>query len=92
MWAEQQGGALLLGGNSSSSYVKPFDPATELGVQESVGFWDGNEATFKRRRSIELKHGRVSKAAAVGYIIGLPKTRTCKNRRLVAQAATHSWP
>jgi hypothetical protein len=62
-------------GNSSSSYVKPFDPATELGVQEPVGFWDplgftadGNEATFKRRRSVELKHGRVSMAAAMGYI------------------------
>jgi hypothetical protein len=62
-------------GNSSSSYVKPFDPATELGVQEPVGFWDplgftadGNEATFKRRRSVELKHEGVSMAAAMGYI------------------------
>ena len=62
------------GGGSSSSY-KSFDPADELGVQDPVGFWDPlglaadkNEATFKRRRSVELKHGRVAMAAAMGYI------------------------
>ena len=29
---------------------------------------DGDEAAFKRRRSVELKHGRVAMAAAMGYI------------------------
>merc|ERR1712061_288368 len=62
-------------GGSASSY-KVFDPATELGVQEPVGFWDplgftsdGDEAAFKRRRSVELKHGRVCMAATIGYIV-----------------------
>merc|ERR1712203_257355 len=46
------------------------------GVQEPVGFWDplgftsdGDEAAFKRRRSVELKHGRVCMAATIGYIV-----------------------
>merc|ERR1719221_541277 len=64
----------FFGGDSGSSY-RSFDPASELGVQEPVGFWDplgftadGDEAAFKRRRSVELKHGRVSMAASIGYI------------------------
>jgi len=47
----------------------------ELGVQPPVGFWDpleftkdGNEELFKRRRSVEIKHGRVSMLAAMGYM------------------------
>jgi hypothetical protein len=47
----------------------------ELGVQAPVGFWDpaglssdGDVATFKRRRSIEIKHGRISMLATMGYI------------------------
>ena len=49
----------------SSSYSS-FDPAKELGVQEPIGFWDPlglsadkDEATFKRRRAVEIKHGRI---------------------------------
>ena len=45
----------------------------ELGVQEPVGFWDpagftadGDVANFKRRRSVELKHGRISMMATMG--------------------------
>jgi hypothetical protein len=37
-----------------------------LGVQEPIGFWDPlglsadkDEATFKRRRAVEIKHGRI---------------------------------
>jgi len=48
----------------------------ELGVQEPVGFWDplglakdGNAATFARRRATEIKHGRVSMYACIGYIV-----------------------
>ena len=49
----------------STSYSS-FDPAKELGVQEPIGFWDPlglsadkDEATFKRRRAVEIKHGRI---------------------------------
>ena len=47
----------------------------ELGVQEPVGFWDpagvtadGSIANFKRHRSSELRHGRISMLATMGYI------------------------
>ena len=47
----------------------------ELGVQSPVGFWDpvgftadGDVAAFKRRRSVELKHGRISMLAAMGFM------------------------
>eukprot|EP00408_Alexandrium_pacificum_P013907 CAMPEP_0171237172 /NCGR_PEP_ID=MMETSP0790-20130122/42834_1 /TAXON_ID=2925 /ORGANISM="Alexandrium catenella, Strain OF101" /LENGTH=468 /DNA_ID=CAMNT_0011703525 /DNA_START=47 /DNA_END=1453 /DNA_ORIENTATION=- len=49
---------------------------SELGVQSPVGFWDpvglsadGDQAAFRRRRISELKHGRISMLAAIGYII-----------------------
>jgi len=48
----------------------------ELGVQAPVGFWDpagftadGDEGEFYRRRCVELKHGRVSMLACIGYIV-----------------------
>merc|ERR1711976_901731 len=48
----------------------------ELGVQAPVGFWDplglaadGDADTFKRRRAAELKHGRISMLACIGYIV-----------------------
>mmetsp|Transcript_139596 Transcript_139596/g.197662 ORF Transcript_139596/g.197662 Transcript_139596/m.197662 type:complete len:435 (-) Transcript_139596:67-1371(-) len=48
----------------------------ELGVQAPVGFWDplglsadGDVDTFKRRRAVELKHGRICMLACVGYIV-----------------------
>jgi len=47
----------------------------ELGVQAPVGFWDpvgftadGDVAAFKRRRSVELKHGRISMMATMGAL------------------------
>merc|ERR1719433_2587329 len=47
----------------------------ELGVQPPFGFWDplgmssdGDLESFKRRRATELKHGRVSMLACLGYI------------------------
>jgi len=47
----------------------------ELGVQAPVGLWDplglsadGNMETFKRRRETEIKHGRISMLATMGYI------------------------
>merc|ERR1712039_1027792 len=48
----------------------------ELGVQAPTGFWDpagfcndGDELDFYRRRCVELKHGRVSMLACIGYIV-----------------------
>ena len=50
----------------------------ELGVQAPVGFWDpvgftsdGDVATFKRRRSVELKHGRISMMATMGFSVAV---------------------
>ncbi|CAJ1338173.1 unnamed protein product, partial [Effrenium voratum] len=68
--------AVCLGrkGTASAKHLvalKAFE--SELGVQAPVGFWDpvgftsdGDVATFKRRRSVELKHGRISMMAAMG--------------------------
>jgi len=58
----------------TSSPLRAFEG--ELGVQAPVGFWDplglssdGDAAVFKRRREVELKHGRISMFAAIGYIV-----------------------
>merc|ERR1712196_353545 len=57
----------------TDSPLRAFE--TELGVQAPAGFWDpagftkdGDEDAFKRRREVELKHGRVSMFATIGYI------------------------
>merc|ERR1712203_1138085 len=57
----------------TASPLRAFE--SELGVQAPVGFWDpaglsrdGDAAAFKRRRSTEIKHGRVSMLACLGYI------------------------
>ncbi|OLQ06569.1 Fucoxanthin-chlorophyll a-c binding protein A, chloroplastic [Symbiodinium microadriaticum] len=53
-------------------------PTSEMGVQDPVGFWDPlglsadkDQATFKRRRAVEIKHGRI--AMPVGRIIALAR-------------------
>merc|ERR1719362_2247291 len=57
----------------TDSPLRAFE--NELGVQEPVGFWDpaglsadGDIARFKRRRETEIKHGRISMLATMGYI------------------------
>merc|ERR1711878_162976 len=57
----------------TDSPLRAFE--SELGVQAPVGFWDplgftndGDEASFKRRRSVEIKHGRICMLATMGYI------------------------
>merc|ERR1719188_2589361 len=57
-----------------ASPLRAFE--AELGVQAPVGFWDpagftkdGDVDTFKRRREVELKHGRVSMFATIGYMV-----------------------
>merc|ERR1719433_2678063 len=59
--------------NYTGSPLRAFE--TELGVQAPVGFFDplglaadGDADTFKRRRETEIKHGRISMLAAMGYI------------------------
>jgi len=63
----------------TASPLRAFE--SELGVQDPVGFWDplglstdGNLQTFKRRRAIEFKHGRISMLACMGYITPYYKT------------------
>jgi len=58
----------------TASPLRAFE--NELGVQAPVGFWDplgltkdGDVESFKRRRATELKHGRVSMIACMGYIV-----------------------
>ncbi|CAK9077648.1 unnamed protein product [Durusdinium trenchii] len=60
--------------NYTDSPLRAFEG--ELGVQAPVGFWDplglsadGDVETFKRRRAVELKHGRICMLACVGYIV-----------------------
>eukprot|EP00444_Apocalathium_aciculiferum_P033619 CAMPEP_0183484804 /NCGR_PEP_ID=MMETSP0370-20130417/179107_1 /TAXON_ID=268820 /ORGANISM="Peridinium aciculiferum, Strain PAER-2" /LENGTH=847 /DNA_ID=CAMNT_0025678097 /DNA_START=117 /DNA_END=2660 /DNA_ORIENTATION=- len=57
----------------TDSPLRAFE--SELGVQDPVGFWDplsltadGDVASFRRRRAVELKHGRISMLATMGYI------------------------
>merc|ERR1719195_1736961 len=57
----------------TASPLRAFE--NELGVQDPVGFWDpagftqdGSVENFKRRRQTEIKHGRVSMLATMGYI------------------------
>jgi len=59
----------------TDSPLRAFNPETELGAQAPFGFWDplgftadGDELTFKRRRASEIKHGRISMIATMGYI------------------------
>mmetsp|Transcript_13133 Transcript_13133/g.24196 ORF Transcript_13133/g.24196 Transcript_13133/m.24196 type:complete len:246 (-) Transcript_13133:92-829(-) len=47
----------------------------ETGVQAPCGFWDpmgftddGDMAAYRRRRSVELKHGRIAMLATMGFI------------------------
>eukprot|EP00413_Alexandrium_margalefii_P008293 CAMPEP_0204531916 /NCGR_PEP_ID=MMETSP0661-20131031/11432_1 /ASSEMBLY_ACC=CAM_ASM_000606 /TAXON_ID=109239 /ORGANISM="Alexandrium margalefi, Strain AMGDE01CS-322" /LENGTH=301 /DNA_ID=CAMNT_0051538105 /DNA_START=82 /DNA_END=987 /DNA_ORIENTATION=+ len=53
-----------------------YDASKELGIQAPVQFWDplgfcesGTEADFKRRRAVEIKHGRISMLACIGFIV-----------------------
>merc|ERR1712241_774625 len=59
--------------NYTDSPLRAFEG--ELGVQPPVGFWDpaglsadGDVASFTRRRSVEIKHGRICMLATMGYI------------------------
>ncbi|KAL9970053.1 hypothetical protein ACROYT_G022367 [Oculina patagonica] len=69
--------------NYTASPLRAFE--NELGVQEPVGFWDpvgftadGDVAAFKRRRSVELKHGRISMMATMGALDRMAWLCICK--------------
>ena len=60
--------------NYTESPLRAFE--SELGVQPPVCFWDplgftktDDAASFRRRRYVELKHGRVAMFACLGYIV-----------------------
>ncbi|CAK9029385.1 unnamed protein product [Durusdinium trenchii] len=60
--------------NYTESPLRAFE--SELGVQPPIGFWDplgftktDDAASFRRRRYVELKHGRVAMFACLGYIV-----------------------
>merc|ERR1711988_642094 len=59
--------------NYTDSPLRAFED--ELGVQAPLGFWDplglaadGDQFSFTRRRSVEIKHGRICMLATMGYI------------------------
>ena len=59
--------------NYTDSPLRAFE--NELGVQAPLGFFDplglskdGDVYSFKRRRSVEIKHGRICMLATMGYI------------------------
>ena len=61
---------------SSNPSTNPYRPELELGAQAPLGFFDpfelvsiADQEEFDRLRWIELKHGRVSMLAVVGYLV-----------------------
>merc|ERR1712039_436052 len=81
-WALYEGSPLRSGVKSPGYNTLPegekFPNGFEgnIGDQEPLGFWDplglakdGDVEKFKRRRGIEIKHGRVSMLATIGYIV-----------------------
>merc|ERR1712241_1293677 len=81
-WAQYTDSPLRSGKMSPGFNTLPeFEkPATGfqglLGDQEPLGFWDpvgfskdGDLEKFKRRREVEIKHGRVCMLATIGYMV-----------------------
>ena len=55
----------------------PTLPVREIGAQRPLGFWDplslvenADQDRFDKLRFTEIKHGRISMLAVVGYLIG----------------------
>jgi len=60
--------------NYTDSPLRAFE--NELGVQAPVGYWDplglgkdGDAEVFRRRRESEIKHGRISMIATIGFMV-----------------------
>ena len=53
-----------------------FDPKSQSGISGPLGFFDplglcpGDEASFKKFRESELKHGRIAMLAVLGVVVG----------------------
>merc|ERR1712086_598486 len=70
-------GKMSPGFNSLPEYEKPLTGFEgNIGDQPPLGFWDpagfckdGDVEIFLRRRNVEIKHGRVSMFACIGYIV-----------------------
>jgi len=72
-------GMMFQNGVTSTTGTEMWAPPAvfeqEFGIQALVGLdplcfsKDGDVTKFKRRRKVELKHGRVAMLAAMGYII-----------------------
>jgi hypothetical protein len=69
--------------SQTASMAAVFDPSKELGAMEPLGYWDPaslmkdsktgewlDEATFRKYRTAELKHGRVAMIAGIGLLAG----------------------
>ena len=62
--------------NSGSTTLKmAFDVESQIGVIKPTGFWDPiglakdiDQETFDKYRTAELKHGRISQLAVVGFL------------------------
>mmetsp|Transcript_54313 Transcript_54313/g.170731 ORF Transcript_54313/g.170731 Transcript_54313/m.170731 type:complete len:284 (+) Transcript_54313:83-934(+) len=70
----RQKAGLVRAARATSTARRAFED--ELGVQPPTGFWDpagftsdGDQFDFYRRRCVEIKHGRVSMLACIGYIV-----------------------
>ena len=79
--------------NYTASPLRAFE--NELGVQEPVGFWDpagftadGDVSAFKRRRSVELKHGRISMMATMGFLTARENMASLADHRQHGTTAT----
>jgi hypothetical protein len=60
----------------ATSSLAAADFSNELGVLPPVGFWDPaglskdiDQDTFDRWRALEIKHGRISMLAVLGYLV-----------------------
>lgn len=59
----------------AKSRIKKRAFENELGVQAPLGLWDpmgftddGDMASYRRRRSVEFKHGRIAMLATMGFM------------------------
>ena len=82
--------------NYTASPLRAFE--NELGVQDPVGFFDpagftadGSVENFKRRRQTELKHGRISMLATMGYITPEPLGHDIARRFCKAGSVDAGW-
>lgn len=74
------GSRLLQASRSTTLRSKPFE--NEIGAIAPLGFFDplglvsdGDQNKFNRLRYVELKHGRISMLAVVGYLVQESGTR-----------------